>query len=425
MSFYSLKLSTEIVETLHQRGYRKPTPIQKEMIPVILEGRDILASAQTGTGKSAGFILPLLQKLISRTKEYDGVKILILAPTRELVKQLEEHIRIYSRGLTCRSMAVYGGSPVSGQAKRLKEGVDILVGTPGRVLEHVRQKNLDLRTVDHCVLDEADTILDMGFRDEVLKIMQSMKKHRQTILVSATLSGGVRELARTFLEKPKLIELAPSGTIAGTVRTVLVPVEKEKKDELLSYLIGSRNYSKTLVFVRKKEESERVSAELNASGLKTDMIHGGRSSGARGRALEAFREGRIDVLVATDIAARGLDIRDVEAVISYDFPHVMQDFIHRIGRTGRAGKKGLAMILNSPEEAVAAKSVERMLGKAFEREIIPGYEPVTNVQSRGPRKNTAAISKKTPGAFGKKKKNTGTTYKKRKTTKRDGFGGRR
>ncbi len=403
-----------------QRGYEKPTPIQKELIPAVMTGRDILASAQTGTGKTAGFMLPILEMIKQNrsTKEHT-LRALILVPTRELARQVAEHTGAYAEYLPLRSMAVYGGRPIGVQARKLKEGVDILVGTPGRVLEHLAQKNLDLRSVDYFVLDEADTILDMGFISEVSKIIQSLKAKRQNILLSATLPGTLKILSQELLDHPVQIELVSMGTTTELVKQLLYPVEKEKKLELLSYLIGSRNYSHVLVFVRKKEEADEVALELTRSGLKTAVIHGGKSAGARSRALNDFRDKKIRVLVATDIAARGLDIKELDIVINYDIPHVTQDFIHRIGRTGRAGRKGLAITLSSPDESVALRSVERMLGKALEIEVLSEYAPSAQIERKGARKKSSDKKAKTAGAFGKKKSTPST--KKRKTTKRDGF----
>ena len=420
MPFSTLGLSKDIVKALSIRGYGEPSAIQKELIPAILSGRDILSSAQTGTGKTAGFVLPILQMMTeNQSKNEHTLRALILVPTRELARQVAEHTEAYSRYLPINSMAVYGGSPIGIQARRIAEGIDILVGTPGRVLEHLAQKNIDLKSVDYFVLDEADTILDMGFVREASQIIQSLKTRRQNILVSATLPGALKTLSQELLHRPLQIEIASMGTAAELVRQVLHPVEKEKKLELLSYLIGSRNYPQVLVFVRKKAEADQVANELALSGLKTALIHGDKASGARSRALNDFREKKVRVLVATDIAARGLDIKDLDVVINYDIPHITQDFIHRVGRTGRAGREGLAITLSSPDESVALRSVERMLGKALTIEVIPGYAPPAQPERKGARKNNSEKKVKTAGAFGKKKR--APTAKKRKTTKRDGF----
>ncbi|NOR55165.1 MAG: DEAD/DEAH box helicase, partial [Sulfurovum sp.] len=321
-----------------------------------------------------------------------------------------------------KSIVLYGGANLTSQANRIKAGVDIIVATSGRLLEHIHQKNVNLESVDYLVLDEADTILDMGFVHEVSKIIQHLPLRRQNVLISATLTGSVKRLAEQMLSKPKLIEVDAMGTSASSVEQIVYPVEKEKKAELLSYLIGSRNYKHVLVFARKKEVADEITKELNLSGLSTAVIHGGKSSGDRTRALEGFKEGKIRVLVATDIAARGLDIPNLAVVMNYDIPHVTGDYIHRIGRTGRAGSKGLAITLISPTEMVALKDVEKLMGKSIPQEKLEGYAPKVIVAQKGARKKPNEV-KQADGAFGKKKKKSSTfsSTKKRKVTKRDGF----
>jgi len=423
MSLATLGLNPEILKALKEKGYESATPIQKALIPVMFTRRDIMAGAQTGTGKTAGFALPILQEL-SKTfvegKHYP--KAVILVPTRELARQVQASVEAYGKYLPLKSIVLYGGANLTSQANRLKRGVDIIVATSGRLLEHIHQKNVNLESVDYLVLDEADTILDMGFVHEVSKILEHLPSRRQNVLISATLSGSVKRLAEQILTKPKLIEVDSMGTSASSVEQIVYPVEKEKKSELLSYLIGSRNYQQVLVFVRKKEVADEVTKELNLSGLKTAVIHGGKSSGERTRALAGFKEGKIRVLVATDIAARGLDIPTLGVVMNYDIPHVTGDYIHRIGRTGRAGAKGLAITLISPLEMVALKDVEKLMGKAIRQERLEGYAPKVMVTQKGARKNPKE-HKQTDGAFGKKKKSTALApkSKKRKTTKRDGF----
>ena len=423
MSLSTLGLSPEILKALKEKGYESATPIQKALIPEMFTRRDIMAGAQTGTGKTAGFALPILQEL---TRVFVGKKhypkAVIIVPTRELARQVHESFVSYGKYLPLKSIVLYGGANLTSQSNRLKQGVDIIVATSGRLIEHINQKNVNLESVDYLVLDEADTILDMGFVHEVSKILQHLPKRRQNVLISATLSGSVKRLAEQILTKPKLIEVDAMGTSASCVTQIVYPVEKEKKSELLSYLIGSRNYQQVLVFVRKKEVADTVTKELNLSGLKTAVIHGGKSSGERSRALKGFKERNIRVLVATDIAARGLDIPALEVVMNYDIPHVTGDYIHRIGRTGRAGAKGLAITLISPLEMVALKDVEKLMGKAIRQEKLEGYAPKVMVVQKGARKNPKE-HKSADGAFGKKKKKSTTfsSSKKRKTTKRDGF----
>ena len=420
MSLATLGLSPEILKALKDRGYTSATPIQKALIPMILQGHDIMAGAQTGTGKTAGFTLPILQEL-SKDLEVGthNLKAIIVVPTRELAKQVQESVESYAKYLPLKSVVLYGGANMTSQANRLKSGVDIVVATSGRLLEHISKKNISLESVRYLVLDEADTILDMGFVHEVMQIITKLPKKRQNVLISATLSGSVKRLAQRILNKPKLIEVDSMGTSAQNVELLVYPVIKEKKMELLSFLIGWRNYKQVLVFVRKKQEADEVAKELNLSGLKTSVIHGDKSSGVRTRALEAFKEGKVRVLVATDIACRGLDIPNLEVVINFDIPHVTGDFLHRIGRTGRAGKRGLAITLVSIKEEVALKDVERLMGKAIKEEEIEGYTPpkLEKIQ-RGARK-VVDRKKKTDGAFGRKKNSSTPTKKKRKTTKRD------
>lgn len=422
MSLDTLGLSSEILKALKGKGYDSATPIQKALIPVMFTRRDIMAGAQTGTGKTAGFALPILQELSKTFVEGQHYpKAVILVPTRELAKQVHASIEAYGKYLPLNSIVLFGGANLTSQANRLKAGVDIIVATSGRLLEHINQKNVNLESVDHLVLDEADTILDMGFVHEVSKILQHLPSRRQNVLISATLSGAVKRLAEEILHRPKLIEVDSMGTSASSVSQIVYPVDKEKKTELLSFLIGSRNYKQVLVFARKKEVADKVAKELNLSGLKTAVIHGGKSSGERSRALEGFKEGKIRVLVATDIAARGLDIPTLGIVINYDIPHVTGDYIHRIGRTGRAGAKGLAITLISPLEMVALKDVEKLMGKAIPQEKLEGYAPKVIVTQKGARKNPKE-HKQTDGAFGKKKQSKPVPKsKKRKTTKRDGF----
>jgi len=423
MSLATLGLSEEILKALQDKGYESATPIQKALIPVMFTRRDIMAGAQTGTGKTAGFALPILQELSKTFVEGQHYpKAVVLVPTRELARQVHASFETYGKYLPLKSTVLYGGSNLTSQANRLKSGVDIIVATSGRLLEHIYKKNVNLESVDYLVLDEADTILDMGFVHEVSKILQFLPQRRQNILISATLSGSVKRLAEQILQKPKLIEVDSMGTSASTVEQIIYPVEKEKKSELLSYLIGSRNYQQVLVFVRKKEIADEVTGYLNDSGLKTAVIHGGKSSGERSRALEGFKAGKIRVLVATDIAARGLDIPALKVVMNYDIPHVTGDYIHRIGRTGRAGAKGLAITLISPTEMVALKDVERLMGKALPQEKLEGYAPKVETVQKGARKKMNE-HKKTDGAFGKKRKSAGVApkSKKRKTTKRDAF----
>lgn len=419
MLLSTLGLSAEILNALKEKGYEESTPIQKELIPAMFFGRDILAGAQTGTGKTAGFALPILQELSKDFEDKHFPKAIIIVPTRELARQVHASFEAYGKYLPLKSIVLFGGKNMTSQIKALKSGVDIVVSTSGRLLEHIEQKNISITGVKYLVLDEADTILDMGFVNEVTKILSYLPENRQNVFISATLSGSVKRLADEILNRVKLIEVDSMGTTAQSVKQIIHPVEKEQKTELLSFLIGSRNYKHVLVFVRKKLEADEVAKELNLSGLKTSVIHGDKSSGARNRALSDFKEEKIRVLVATDIAARGLDIPTLKIVINYDIPHVTGDYIHRIGRTGRAGVEGLAITLLSPKEEIALRDVEQLLGKKIDREIIKGYAPDVSDVQKGTRKRSKD-TKRTDGAFGKKKSKS-VVKKKRKVTKRDGF----
>ncbi len=421
MQFTTLELSQEILNALKDKGYKKTTPIQRELIPAIFSTRDILAGAQTGTGKTAGFALPILQNIMKDFQEdKHDLKAVVIVPTRELARQVHESFEAYSKYLPLKSVALFGGSNINAQIQKLKNGADIVISTSGRLIEHIEQKNISLKRVKYLVLDEADTILDMGFVKEVSKIISFLPHERQNILISATLSGSVKRLSQEILTRPKLIEVDKMGTSASLVNQTVYPVEKEKKTELLSFLIGSRNYKHVLVFVRKKVEADEIAKELNLNGLKTSLIHGDKSVGARTRALNDFKERNIRVLVATDIAARGLDIPNLNIVINYDLPHVTGDYIHRIGRTGRAGEEGLAITLLSPKEEIALQDVERLMSKKIKREIIEGYAPNIIEEKRRVRKGKNE-KKRVDGAFGNKNKKT-TQKKKRKTTKRDRWG---
>jgi len=419
VSLATLGLSSEILKATLALGYSHATPIQHALIPAIFTGRDILAGAQTGSGKSAAFALPILHTLHHETTfNNKKPKALILAPTRELVRQLHQALSVYGKYTSLRTTALYGGTNIHAQANRLERGTDILIATSGRLLELLRQKRLSLETIRYLVLDEADTILDMGFLHEVSHIIDALPSQRQSILVSATLTPALKKLSDEILHKPLRIETDKMGSTVSSVAQIVYPVTQASKIELLSYLIGSKNYTQVMVFVRKKALADTVAQALRLRGLASDTIHGDKSSGARIRALKGFKQGEIRVLVATDIAARGLDIPSLSVVINYDIPHVQSDYIHRIGRTGRAGREGLAITLSTPEEAVALKDLERLLGKAIPQEILPEYAP-PKAPAKQKKSKAKTEQKKTAGAFGRKKQKTTRASKKRKTTKRD------
>lgn len=409
MSFTTLGLDSRLLKTLEAKGYSTPTPIQTQVIPLVLRGRDILGAAQTGTGKTAAFALPIIHKLISAANaKQSSARALVIVPTRELASQVAEAIRLYAEGLDLSCIALFGGANMARQAKELGGGVDIIVATPGRLIELNKQGHVPLSRIEYLVFDEADTIFDMGFIREVEQIIDLLPLKRQNMLFSATMTGAVKQLSEKILKKPLLVEIDNLKAADATIRQVVHPVEKERKKELLSFVIGSNNYPQVLVFTRTKAEADEVSVELTASGLKNVVIHGDKKHGARDRALTEFREGNTRILVATDIAARGLDIEGLDVVINYDIPHVSTDYLHRIGRTGRAGKEGLAITLLSSAEHISWKKIITMLGKNVETILVPGFEPPADnalVKTRGKSLSKEGEKKgKTAGAFGNKRK---------------------
>ncbi len=381
MSFSSLGLSAELLRAVSEKGYGEPTPIQLKAIPVILEGRDILAGAQTGTGKTAGFTLPLLQRLSATTPVQSSanakrpIRALILTPTRELAAQVEESVRTYGKFLPLKSTVVFGGVSINPQIDTLRRGVDILVATPGRLLDHIGQRTLDLSQVEILVLDEADRMLDMGFIRDIRKVLALLPKGRQNLLFSATFSEEIKQLADGLLNAPVLIEVARRNTTAELVSQVAHPVDRERKRELLSFLIGSNDWKQVLVFTRTKHGANRLAEQLGKDGISATAIHGNKSQGARTRALADFKQGAVRVLVATDIAARGLDIDQLPHVVNFELPNVPEDYVHRIGRTGRAGNEGEALSLVCVDENALLRDIERLLSREIPKVVIPGYEP--------------------------------------------------
>jgi len=383
MSFDTLGLSTEILRAVSEQGYTDPTPVQTQAIPAVLQGGDLLAGAQTGTGKTAGFTLPLLQRL-SGTPVAKGrrpVRALILTPTRELAAQVAESVSTYAKYLPLRSAVIFGGVKIGPQISRLRSGVDILVATPGRLLDHVQQGTLDLSQVEILVLDEADRMLDMGFLRDIRKILALLPKGRQNLLFSATFSNEIKRLADGLLDSPALIEVARRNTASERVAQVVHPVDRERKRELLSYLIGNGNWQQVLVFTRTKHGANRLTKQLEQDGISAAAIHGNKSQAARTRALADFKQGKIRVLVATDIAARGLDIDQLPHVVNFELPNVPEDYVHRIGRTGRAGNEGEAMSLVCVDEHRLLRDIERLLKREIPKDVIDGFMPDPGIKA--------------------------------------------
>lgn len=384
MLFDTLGLSAQILRAVTEKGYSKPTPIQQQAIPPIIEGRDLMGAAQTGTGKTAGFTLPLLQRLIDSSKPVKGyrpVRALVLTPTRELAAQVSESVETYGKYLPLSSSVVFGGVSINPQKAKLKKGVDILVATPGRLLDLVGQQSVDLSEVEILVLDEADRMLDMGFIRDIRKILAILPKQKQTLLFSATFSDEIKKLANGLLNSPVLVEVAARNIATETVQQVVHPVDKKRKRELLSFLIGSNNWQQVLVFTRTKHGANKLSDQLKTDGITSAAIHGNKSQGARTKALAEFKSGKIRVLVATDIAARGIDIDQLPHVVNFELPNVAEDYVHRIGRTGRAGNEGEAMSLVCVDELKLLKDIERLINRSIPKDTLVGYEPDPSIKA--------------------------------------------
>lgn len=377
MSFASLGLSLPILDAVTAQGYNTPTPIQSQAIPAILEGKDVMAAAQTGTGKTAGFTLPLLE-LLSKGQRAPAnqVRALVLTPTRELAAQVEASITSYGKNLPLKSAVVFGGVKINPQMMRLRQGVDILVATPGRLLDLYNQNAVRFSQLEILVLDEADRMLDMGFIHDIRKILAFLPKQRQNLLFSATFSNEIRQLAKGIVHNPVEMSVSPRNTTAETVKQWICPVDKKKKALLLTKLINEQNWQQVLVFTRTKRGANQLTRHLEAEGIQSAAIHGNKSQGARTRALADFKAGTVRILVATDIAARGLDIDQLPQVVNFDLPNVPEDYVHRIGRTGRAGASGQAVSLVSADEFEQLSDIERLIQKLLTREIIEGFDPV-------------------------------------------------
>ena len=392
MTFDNLGLAPEYLRAVADEGYTEPTPVQRQAIPLVLDGRDLLAGAQTGTGKTAAFVLPMLQRLHA-SDPFAGVapsahakpvrrpvRALVLTPTRELALQVEESFRTYGRHHPMRSVAIYGGVGFEPQARALRAGTPIVVATPGRLLDHVQQRTIDLSQVEVVVLDEADRMLDMGFIRDIRRILALLPRKRQSLLFSATFSDEIRELAGGLLHDPAMVDVAPRNTAAELVEQSVIPVDRERKRELLAHLVKSGRISQALVFTRTKHGANRLAEQLGRDGINAAAIHGNKSQGQRIRALDDFKAGRADILVATDIAARGIDIEALPHVVNFELPMVAHDYVHRIGRTGRAGVGGEAISLVCVDEADLLRDIQRLLRRPLPSRVEPGFEPDRSIR---------------------------------------------
>jgi ATP-dependent RNA helicase RhlE len=385
VSFDGLGLAPELLRAVAKQGYTEPTPVQRESIPLVLEGRDVFAGAQTGTGKTAAFVLPILQRLTqnsayNQTSGRRPIRVLVLTPTRELALQVEESVRTYGHQRPVRSTTIYGGMPFDPQVRKLLQAPEIVVATPGRLLDHVEQRTIDLSRVEVLVLDEADRMLDMGFIPDIRRIIGLLPKQRQTLLFSATSSNEVKRLAGDFLKEPAFVQVTPKNTAPELVHQVVLPVDRERKRELLSRLVRSGRIEQALVFTRTKHGASRLAQQLERDGIAATAIHGNKSQPQRTRALDDFKTGRAAILVATDVAARGLDIDALPHVVNFELPMVAEDYLHRIGRTGRAGVDGDAVSLVCVDEAPLLAQIERMLGRPIDTQIVAGFEPDRSIR---------------------------------------------
>lgn len=382
MTFKELGLIEPLLRAIKEQGYTKPSPIQESAIPIVLDKKDVLAGAQTGTGKTAGFTLPLLQNLSKHlTKGKTHVRALILTPTRELASQVQESVYTYGKYLPFKSTVIFGGVKINPQIVTLRRGIDIVVATPGRLLDHISQKTIDLSHVECLILDEADRMLDMGFINDIKKVINVLPKKRQTLLFSATFSKDIKKLADSLLDKPKLIEVARSNASAESIKQIVHHVDKARKRELLTHLINEGNWSQVLVFTRTKHGANKLTAQLDKDGISASAIHGNKSQAARTRALKEFKENKIRVLVATDIAARGIDIDQLPHVINFELPNVSEDYVHRIGRTGRAGSKGIACSLVCVDELEFLKDIEKLISKNIQKVTVAGFAVDRSIQA--------------------------------------------
>ena len=399
MSFEALGLRAELLAAVASKGYSTPTPVQTQAIPVIFEGVDLLASAQTGTGKTAAFGLPIVQMLAQNpsAKKRRSPRALVLVPTRELAAQVSEQMQNYGRRLGLRSTMIYGGVNIQAQIERLHRGVDVVVATPGRLLDHARRGTIDLTQIAFLVLDEADRMLDLGFIDDILEVARYLPEVRQTLLFSATFSASIRQLADELLDSPRRIEVARRNLAADAVAQAVYPVEKSRKREMLSHLIRKGDWTQVLVFTRTRFGADQLTAELLFDGIAASAIHSNKSQSVRTRTLAEFKRGELRVLVATDVAARGLDIQGLPHVVNYELPQVPEDYVHRIGRTGRAGQNGIALSLVCPAEAQLLEDIEKLLGLRIPRKQVEDFPLIAVKRGAAPRARKSTRSAPRPG----------------------------
>ncbi|MHA2797493.1 DEAD/DEAH box helicase [Vibrio harveyi] len=402
VNFADLGIEQPLVETLGGLNIVTPTPVQEKSIPHVLEGKDLLAAAQTGTGKTAAFGLPIIQT-VQQQKRNGTPQALILVPTRELAQQVMDNLTQYSANTDLKIVCVYGGTSIGVQKKKLEEGADILIATPGRLLDHLFNGNVNISKTGILVLDEADRMLDMGFWPDLQRILRRLPQTKQTMLFSATFEKRIKTIAYKLMDSPVEVEVSPANTTAETVKQMIYPVDKKRKRELLAYLIGSRNWQQVLVFTKTKQGSDELAKELKLDGIKAVSINGDKSQGARQRALDEFKEGKVRALIATDVAARGLDIQQLEQVVNFDMPFKAEDYVHRIGRTGRAGKSGLAVSLMSRDEEYLLHAIENLLDQRLPQEWLEGFEP-SLIEEIEPERNSGGGRRKSRSAEKRKMK---------------------
>ena len=421
MSFKNLGLSDELLNTIQKEGYSEATPVQERAIPLINKGMDILAGAQTGTGKTAAFALPILNRLQQSKSNKRKVRALILTPTRELAAQVNNSFRTYGIALPFKTIEIFGGVSMRPQKSKLKKGVDIVVATPGRLLDHLNQNTIDLSGVEVFVLDEADRMLDMGFKRDIEKVIKQLPERRQNLLFSATFPKEIQKLASRLLNSPKKIQVASENSTAEKVKQTVYPVDQSRKRELLIHSIKENNWFQVLVFIKTKRAADKLTRQLNKKGILSDTIHGNKTQAARSKALEGFKKGKVQVLVATDVAARGIDIDLLPVVINFNLPMVAEDYIHRIGRTARAGKEGEAISLVCAEEFNLLSDIERLLKFRIPREDIEGFETTQHLNTTNLKPKNNQHKKSNYQGFKKRKRSDNKKphwHKKRKSSKK-------